>query len=94
MLAATKCGNFTNHSPRATGTTTLFDAGIPEAIIQKRTCHRSLEALHTYKHVTPAQEQVVAGVLAPVVPVTTALTLTSTADEMFVNKLPAKLFYD
>ena len=29
-------GNFTNHSLRATGTTTLFNAGVPEALIQKR----------------------------------------------------------
>jgi integrase len=62
-------GNFTNHSLCAICTTTLFDAGIPEAIIQKRTGHRSLKALRTYERVTPAQEQVVAGVLGPVVPV-------------------------
>ena len=95
-------GNFTNHSLCATGTTTLFDAGIPEAVIQKRTGHRSLEALRTYERVTPAQEKVVAGVLAPVVPVTTAVTLatssTSTCtpspstDEMFLDNLPAEFF--
>ena len=28
-------GNFTNHSLMATGATTLFDAGVPEVIIQK-----------------------------------------------------------
>ena len=33
--------NFTNHSLRATGTTTLFDAGVPEALIQKRSVHKT-----------------------------------------------------
>ena len=36
-------GNSTNHSVRATSTTVLFDARVPEAVIQKRT---SLDALH------------------------------------------------
>ena len=38
-------GNYTNHSLRVTGTTSLFDAGVPEAIIQKRTGHKSVDAL-------------------------------------------------
>ena len=46
-------GNFTNHSLRATGATTLFDAGVPEAIIQKRTGHKSLDGLRVYERVTP-----------------------------------------
>ena len=45
-------GNFTNHSLRATGATALFDAGVPESLIQKRTGHRSLDALCTYERVT------------------------------------------
>ena len=40
-------GNFTNHSLRATGATVLFDAGVPEAVIQKRTGHKSLDSLRT-----------------------------------------------
>ena len=48
-------GNFTNHSLRATGTTTLFDAGVPEALIQKRSGHRSSKALRVYERVTPEQ---------------------------------------
>ena len=36
---------YTNHSLRATGATTLFDAGVLEAIIQKRSGHRSTKAL-------------------------------------------------
>ena len=34
-------GKFSNHSLRATGATTLFDANVPEAIIQKRSGHSS-----------------------------------------------------
>ena len=57
-------GNFTNHSLRATGATTLFDAGVPESLIQKRTGHRSLDALRMYERVTPQQEKAVSDVLA------------------------------
>ena len=46
----------TNHSLRATGATTLFDAGLPEKIIQKNTGHRSLEALRKYERVSVEQE--------------------------------------
>ena len=59
--------NFTNHSLRATGTTALFDAGVPECIIQKRTGHKSLDALRTYMYerVTPFQEEAVAQIHYP-----------------------------
>ena len=42
-------GHFTNHSLRTTGTSELFAAGVPEALIQKRTGHRSLESLRLYE---------------------------------------------
>lgn len=48
-------GNFTNHSLRATGATALFDAGVPETIIQKRTGHKSLKALRCYEWVSLGQ---------------------------------------
>ena len=37
-----------NHSLRATGATTLFQADVPERIIQKTTGHRLLDSLQTY----------------------------------------------
>lgn len=56
-------GNFTNHSLRATGATTLFDAGVPEAIIQKRSGHKSTAALRMYERVTSEQELAVSNIL-------------------------------
>ncbi len=35
-------GHKTNHSLRATGATQLYNAGVPEIIIQERTGHKSL----------------------------------------------------
>ena len=35
----------TNHSLRATGTTRMFKAGVPEKLIQQRTGHRSFDSL-------------------------------------------------
>ena len=45
-------GKKNNHSLRVAGTCALFDAGVPERIIQGRTGHRSLEALRMYERVT------------------------------------------
>ena len=93
-------GNFTSHSLRATGATCLFDTGILEAVIQKRTGHRSLETLHTYECVTPAQEKVVASMLNPVVPVTsyelpvTSTLSSKTLDKTFLENLPREVFRD
>ena len=58
-------GNYTNNSLCATGATSLFDAGIPEALIQKRTGHRTLEALRSYERVTPSQNYEISKLLEP-----------------------------
>lgn len=47
----------TNHSLRATRASSLFAAGVPERIIQKNTCHRSIEALRLYEHVSSEQSK-------------------------------------
>ena len=39
----------TNHSLRATGATRLFEANVPEKLIQERTGHRSIDALRMYE---------------------------------------------
>ena len=48
-------GNFTNHSLRAYGATTLFQAGVSEKLIQQRTGHRSINALRQYKRTSEKQ---------------------------------------
>ena len=48
-------GGYTNHSLRAYGATTLFQAQVPEKLIQQRTGHRSLDALRQYERTSPAQ---------------------------------------
>ena len=53
---------FTNHSLGATGTTLLFDAGVPEALIQKRSGHSSSKVLRMYERVTPDQDLAVSGI--------------------------------
>lgn len=56
-------GSKTNHSLRVLGATSLFDAGVPERIIQQRTGHRSIEGLRIYERVTDEQEKAVSKVL-------------------------------
>ena len=56
-------GKFSNHSLRATGATTLFDANVPEAIIQKRSGHSSTKALRMYERMTPQQDLAVSKIL-------------------------------
>ena len=56
-------GKFTNHSLHATRATALFDANVPEAIIQKRSGHLSTKALRMYERVTPQQNFAVSKIL-------------------------------
>ena len=46
---------FTNHSLHAHGATTLFHADVPEKLIQQRTGHHSVEALHQYERTSQSQ---------------------------------------
>ena len=96
---------FTNHSFRATGATVLFNAGVPENLIQKRTGHKSLDALHTYEQVTPFQDHAVAQILssstnlpyniakgkADVLPAQPNFPISS-ADWEFLDNLPADAY--
>ena len=46
---------FTNHSLRAYGATSLFQAQVPEKLIQQRTGHKSLKALRQYERMSDCQ---------------------------------------
>ena len=59
MCAEAKIDMKTNHRLRASGTTAMFRANVPEKIIQKMTGHRSIEALHTYERVSTDQQKAV-----------------------------------
>ena len=56
-------GSKTNHSLRAAGATQMYDCGVPEKIIQERTGHRSLDALHMYERTNVEQQQAVSAIL-------------------------------
>ena len=56
-------GNKSNHSLRVAGASALFDAGVPERIIQQRTGHRSVERLRVYERVTTYQNVKVSKIL-------------------------------
>ena len=57
-------GNKTNHSLRATGASSMFQAGVPEKIIQQWTGHRSLPGLRQYERTTIEQQKAVCKVLS------------------------------
>lgn len=54
----------TNHSLRATGASALFEANVPEKLIQERTGHRSVKALRLYERTTDKQHEEVSMILA------------------------------
>ena len=56
-------GNFKNHSLRSTGVTVLYDADIPEAVIQKHIGHKSLDVLRSYERTTMTQNLEVSNLL-------------------------------
>ena len=63
----------------------LFDAGIPEAVIQKRTGHKSVKALRCYERTTPAQNLQVSTILhkaASTLEDETNISINMTLDEM------------
>ena len=53
----------TNHSLRATGTSAMFSAAVPEKLIKGITGHKSTEALQVYERPTVQQQQAVSRVL-------------------------------
>ena len=53
-----------NHSLRATGASVLFQANVPEKIIQERTGHRSVKALRLYERTTGEQHRQVSHILS------------------------------
>ena len=55
--------NKTNHSLRATGTSAMFRANVPEKIIQNTTGHRSIEALQFYVRISEEQHRAVSKVM-------------------------------
>ena len=57
-------GNKTNHSLRATGASELFQAGVPEKVIQERTGHLSLSGLRHYERTTDEQHRSVSQILS------------------------------
>ena len=54
----------TNHSWRATGASALFQAKVPEKIIQERTGHRSVKAVRLYERTTEQQHHQVSNILS------------------------------
>ena len=59
----------TNHSLRATGATRLFEANVPEKLVQERTGHRTLDALRLYEHTSVTQQKSVSAVICSRSPV-------------------------
>ena len=58
-------GKKTNHSLRASGITTLFQAGVSEKVIQDRSGHRSLDGLRKYERVSEEQQASACSALVP-----------------------------
>ena len=56
-------GNKTNHSLWVARTSSLYEAGVPEKVIQSRMGHRCLESLRLYERVNTTQEMAVSRVL-------------------------------
>lgn len=79
--------SFTNHSLRAYGATKMYQAKVPEKLIQQRTGHRSLEGLRRYERNSVAQLVDISNVLsndplpAPVVQQSSQVTSTSSITE-------------
>ncbi len=63
MLAKVGTVGKTNHSLRATGATRVFEANVPEKLIQERTGHRTTTALRKNERTSMAQEKAFSKIL-------------------------------
>ena len=79
--AAGILGKKTNHSLRATGASHLFQANVPEKIIQERTRHRSTDSLRLYERTTDKQHQAISQVLGSKVAVSCTSVLQDKVEE-------------
>ena len=57
-------GKKTNHSLRVAGATCLYEAGVPEKVIQQRTGHRCLQSLRHYERISSDQEVAISRILS------------------------------
>ena len=57
-------GNFTNHSGRATAITRLYQAGVQEKKIMKRSGHQSVECVRAYQREDPQDNVEVSNILS------------------------------
>ena len=53
----------TNHSLHRTGATRLFEANVPEKLIQERTGHKSMDTLRRYERTSVIQQKSVSSVI-------------------------------
>ena len=53
-----------NHSLRATGTSRMYNSGVPEKLIMERSGHLSSKGVQAFERTTTKQQQVVCGALA------------------------------
>ena len=63
MFSAVGIDGKTNHSLRAASASALFEATVPEKVIQERTGHRSVKAVRLYEHTTSKQHEDVCKIL-------------------------------
>ena len=81
---------FTNHSLRAYGATTLFQAEVPEKLIQQRTGHRSVEGVRRYERTSESQLLDISNIMScgSKVPSNSALSATKKQMPVATRKLP------
>lgn len=85
-------GNFSNHSMRATAVTRMYDAGVNEKQIMKRSGHRSVEGVRSYQREEASGQLKVSNILASsrTVEKTSAKLTASVHEERESNKAKSK----
>ena len=78
----------TKHSLHATGATRLFEANVPEKLIQERTGYKSTDALRRYERTSVVQQKAVSSVICVSNPTSFQTTVVkSTPDQPTSNEL-------
>ena len=76
-------GNYNNQSGRLTAVTRLYDSGVPEKAIMKRSGHRSIEGVRTYQREGVNANVAVSNVLSGATYSTTVISVFSPPSLLF-----------
>ena len=84
-------GHYTNHSLRRSSASRLYDAGMPEQVIQETTGHRSSDGVKAYKCTSSSFKRKGSEILQGNLPKTKDDAKSKSMDDIYINRQTVRL---